>query len=52
MAELIIMLAVVGSLALQGAAIFVLAYWAARLAIRHEHRLSQGVTSDRSAEVS
>jgi hypothetical protein len=31
---------VLGSLALKGAAIFVLAYLGARLAIRHERRLS------------
>ena len=40
MAELTIALFVVGSLALQGAAIFVLAYLGARLAIRHERRVS------------
>jgi hypothetical protein len=40
MAELTIAVAVLGSLVLQGAGIFLLAYLAARLAIRHERRPS------------
>jgi hypothetical protein len=30
----------VGMMALQGAAIFAIVYWGARLAIRHERRIS------------
>ena len=39
MAQLMITLAVVGSVALQAAGVFVLAYLGARLVIRHERRL-------------
>lgn len=40
MAELAIGLAALGMLAVQGAAMFAIVYFGARLAIRHERRVS------------